>query len=69
MNPLEQFKQERVERIRANSENDSLLRAADVFMRESALPKYSYIFSWMGRPIIQYPQDMIAIFSGTSDEV
>lgn len=35
--------------------------AADVFMRVSTQPKYSYNFSWMGRPIIQYPQDMVAM--------
>lgn len=28
---------------------------------ESAKVKYSYNFAWMGRPIIQYPQDMIAM--------
>ena len=31
------------------------------FMRESVLSKYSYNFSWMGRPIIQYPQDIVAV--------
>lgn len=30
-------------------------------MRASTEPKYSYNFSWMGRPIIQYPQDMVAM--------
>jgi cephalosporin hydroxylase len=30
-------------------------------MRESTLPKYSYNFTWLGRPIIQYPQDMMAM--------
>ena len=30
-------------------------------MEESTLPKYSYNFSWLGRPIIQYPQDIVAI--------
>ena len=25
------------------------------------LMKYSYHFEWMGRPIIQYPQDMVAV--------
>ena len=35
-------------------------RAAD-FMRDSIDAKYSYNFRWMGRPIIQYPQDMIAM--------
>ena len=28
---------------------------------ESTPPKYSYNFSWLGRPIIQYPQDMVAM--------
>jgi cephalosporin hydroxylase len=28
---------------------------------ESAKVKYSYNFAWMGRPIVQYPQDMIAM--------
>ena len=31
------------------------------FLKESILPKYSYNFSWFGMPIIQYPQDMIAV--------
>jgi cephalosporin hydroxylase len=28
---------------------------------ESCRVKYSYRFSWMGRPIIQYPQDIVAM--------
>ncbi len=31
------------------------------FMLASTEPKYSYNFSWQGRPIIQYPQDMVAM--------
>ncbi|MGP8281877.1 MAG: cephalosporin hydroxylase family protein [Desulfomonilaceae bacterium] len=30
-------------------------------MRASILPQYSYNFAWLGRPIIQYPQDIIAM--------
>lgn len=30
-------------------------------MRRSATYEYSYHFTWLGRPIIQYPQDMIAV--------
>jgi cephalosporin hydroxylase len=30
-------------------------------MKASTIPKYSYNFSWLGRPIIQYPQDIIAM--------
>ena len=31
------------------------------WFNESIKHNYSYNFSWMGRPIIQYPQDMIAM--------
>lgn len=34
--------------------------AHDLFLR-SCDYRYSYNFSWMGRPIIQYPQDMLAM--------
>lgn len=41
--------------------NSEIQHAADEFMRASTQPKYSYNFTWMGRPIIQYPQDMVAM--------
>jgi len=31
------------------------------WMVNVAVGKYSYNFSWMGRPIIQYPQDMVGL--------
>tara|TARA_A100001391_G_scaffold47203_1_gene28096 strand:- start:189 stop:872 length:684 start_codon:yes stop_codon:yes gene_type:complete len=31
------------------------------FITRSLEDKYSYNFSWLGRPIIQYPQDMVAM--------
>lgn len=34
---------------------------AQAFMSASITPKYSYNFFWLGRPIIQYPQDIIAM--------
>jgi cephalosporin hydroxylase len=39
----------------------AMSRAAAAFMEASIAPKYSYNFSWLGRPIIQYPQDMVAM--------
>lgn len=30
-------------------------------MLESTAPKYSYNFTWLGRPIIQYPQDIVVM--------
>lgn len=58
--PIEQFKSEVKERVIANGKNDGLKESADHFLKKSAEVKYSYNFSWLGRPIIQYPQDMVA---------
>jgi cephalosporin hydroxylase len=55
------FVEERKERIRTNGSNESLKSAAKAFNDASNSAQYSYNFSWMGRPIIQYPQDMIAM--------
>ena len=41
--------------------NSSLARAADMFLAESISARYSYSFSWLGRPVIQYPQDIVAV--------
>ena len=30
-------------------------------MNNTARCKYTYNFNWLGRPIIQYPQDMVAM--------
>lgn len=55
------FEQEISERIESSEKNILLLKAAYDFAKESLIPKYSYNFSSLGRPIIQYPQDMVAI--------
>jgi len=58
----EEFQEECRTRASSYSDPDSEIhRAASEFMRASTQPKYSYNFSWMGRPIIQYPQDMVAM--------
>ena len=48
-------------RIAKNATNTDLVRSTQGFLRESILPRYSYNFSWMNRPIIQYPQDIVAV--------
>lgn len=55
------FKKEVQERIGAIGNNEELKSSAHAFIKASVGPKYSYNFSWLGRPIIQYPQDMIAM--------
>ncbi|RKY08582.1 MAG: cephalosporin hydroxylase [Planctomycetota bacterium] len=61
MDSTEEFRRERFERVKANSKNKNLLKATDSFILESITSKYSYNFFWMGRPIIQYPQDILAM--------
>jgi cephalosporin hydroxylase len=56
-----QFEQEIRDRIDSYAKNDELVISAQRFVLESTLPKYSYNFSFLGRPIIQYPQDMVAV--------
>jgi cephalosporin hydroxylase len=58
---MNDFLKQRAERIHRNATNSNLLQSAKSFMAESLLPQYSYNFEWMGRPIIQYPQDMAAM--------
>ncbi len=61
MNPEQLFAQERRERIENYHKNERLVTSSKEFLLESLKSKYSYNFTWMGRPIIQYPQDMIAM--------
>ena len=57
---MTQFIKERKDRVEAY-QGSELQRTAGEFMEASAVPKYSYNFDWLGRPIIQYPQDMVAM--------
>jgi len=55
------FEKEVAARIAANPNDKMLQKAGSDFMRASIASQYSYNFSWLGRPIIQYPQDMVAM--------
>lgn len=60
-NPIQTFQAECREEIAAQGRNEKLQQIARDFYDESAKHKYTYHFSWMGRPIIQLPQDMLAM--------
>lgn len=55
------FEKEVKERIASYEHNIDLKTSADVFMKASTIPKYCYNFSFLGRPIIQYPQDIVVM--------
>jgi cephalosporin hydroxylase len=61
MNPIEQFQQEVRRNIEALGQDQALKAIAREFMVSSARHNYTYNFCWMGRPIIQYPTDIIVL--------
>lgn len=61
MKPLEDFEREKKQNIDRLRENTAAKKAGIQFMQDTASGKYTYNFTWLGRPIIQYPQDMVAL--------
>jgi len=55
------FAQQVKETLSKNAESESLQIATREWMVESVLHRYSYCFSWLGRPVIQYPQDIVGM--------
>jgi cephalosporin hydroxylase len=55
------YKNEIVKRIREMAANEPLNAAATAFLQATTAPKYSYNYHWQDRPIIQYPQDIVAM--------
>jgi len=60
MSEYEKFKRERVTEIDAMGRDGELASASHSWMDRANRAKYSYHFEWMGRPVIQYPQDIVA---------
>ena len=55
------FENEVIDRLATVPDEKEMCKAAEMFMTASTIPKYSYNFFWLGRPIIQYPQDIVAM--------
>lgn len=61
MSQYELFKRECEQEILDLGHDHSLKDASKDWMNKANAKKYSYHFEWMGRPIIQYPQDIMAM--------
>lgn len=61
MDPNEAFARQVADNIDALGENLDAQALSRVWSRETNRNGYTYNFSWLGRPIIQYPQDMVAV--------
>ena len=56
---MKSFEDEIKDRVAAKVKNINLIDSSKNFMNASLSAKYSYSFSWLGRPIIQYPQNIL----------
>ncbi|MEP6778826.1 MAG: cephalosporin hydroxylase family protein [Gemmatimonadaceae bacterium] len=60
MKSVQQFQRECVAEIVAQGADIEMRNASTAWVQQANAHKYSYHFEWLGRPIIQYPQDMLA---------
>jgi cephalosporin hydroxylase len=61
MTPEQQFAAERAERLADYAQDTAFQDLSRQWLQTSMDKKYVYNYDWLGRPIIQYPQDMVAI--------
>jgi cephalosporin hydroxylase len=61
MNPVELFDLEKRKNIKSLGADDKAWEYARLFMQEVGRFNYTYHFEWLGRPVIQLPQDLIAM--------
>ncbi len=61
MNQIDVFNKERQERVDSYATNSAFQSLSVDWLVRSMAEKYVYNFDFLGRPIIQYPQDMIAL--------
>lgn len=61
MTPAEQFQQEVQQNIESLGRDQDLQALSRIWVRESAPHRWSYNFSWLGRPAIQFPNDAWAM--------
>ena len=61
MNPVDQFQKERSARLHSYAADSAFTALSRVWLQQSMQRQYVYNLDWLGRPIIQYPQDMWAM--------
>lgn len=61
MNPIQQFEEESRQRLEAFGADEAFQNLSREWLEQSMRRQYVYNFHCMGRPIIQYPQDMVAM--------
>ncbi len=60
MDPITEFKQERAADIAAMGRDEELKQKSLDWMLHADKYKYTYNYTWLGRPIIKFPSDIVA---------
>ena len=61
MNEIDKFYSDRVKRLNEYKNNTGLHRLANEWIEKSMIENYVYNFDWLGRPIIQFPEDIVGV--------
>ena len=61
MNEIEKFNAEVNANIKSLGEDLSVKQITSEWIEATIPLRYTYNYSWLGRPIIQYPQDIVAL--------
>jgi len=61
MNELEKFNSEVSKNIESLGRSEKIKQITSEWVAATIPLKYTYNFQWLGRPIIQYPQDIVAL--------
>lgn len=61
MNDHNEFLKMTKDNVACQGADDKFRGVTDKWIESSVENKYTYNFTWMGRPIIQYPQDILAV--------
>ena len=61
MDPIKQFEEEKSAFITAMAQDEELKQKSLDWMLHADKYKYTYNFTWLGRPIIKFPNDIVAM--------
>lgn len=61
MNEIEKFRREVEENVRNLGGDTALKELSLKWVRDASVHRYVYNYSFLGRPVIQFPQDMVAV--------
>ena len=61
IDPISLFEKDCIEETQKQSEDIMLKELSRKWLNHSWQNKYTYHFNWLGRPIIQMPQDILAL--------